>query len=165
MLHEALDFVKLGQVPPEPRPPTCLNPECNKKPLLVEFGNERELREFVITGLCASCQAQVRALFLQACSQMCEAQHTVPAAHMHHHRALKSSSSGTDLPSFAQLHSTHAQAYANAVAHAGPVSRPSGPTPPANQVCLLHTALLHIDCFCIALLTYPMLLQAAETAS
>ena len=53
-LRIACNFIEHGQVPPEPL--NCFNPDCNCPARLVEFANELELREFVITGLCASCQ-------------------------------------------------------------------------------------------------------------
>ncbi len=55
-LRNACNRIEHGQMPCEPAP--CLNPDCNRPPELVEFANELELREFVITGLCALCQRQ-----------------------------------------------------------------------------------------------------------
>jgi hypothetical protein len=56
LLRTACNFIEHGQMPPEPLP--CFNPVCKRPAELVEFANELELREFVITGLCASCQTK-----------------------------------------------------------------------------------------------------------
>lgn len=55
-LRIACNFIEHGQMPPEPL--SCFNSDCKRPAELVEFANELELREFVITGLCASCQSK-----------------------------------------------------------------------------------------------------------
>ena len=45
---------QVGQLPPTPYP--CFNGECDNLAELIEYGDERQLREFVVSGLCAACQ-------------------------------------------------------------------------------------------------------------
>ena len=45
---------QVGQLPPTPYP--CFNGECDNLAELIEYGDERQLREFVVSGLCATCQ-------------------------------------------------------------------------------------------------------------
>lgn len=56
-LQEALEFISVGQLPPKALMPCLLN--CgNTAPDLIDYEDERELREYVISGLCARCQVR-----------------------------------------------------------------------------------------------------------
>lgn len=53
-LYECMEFIALGQLPPKNYP--CFNGDCPRTIELIEYASEVELCEFVISGLCGSCQ-------------------------------------------------------------------------------------------------------------